>query len=90
MIAVLARLDPAVPLRYTVRHTHNHQTLTVPALICRKVNVVEQKIKNPHPGFDKWEIDMNNYKVKVEWGEKVRRDPRKPRWVVHLPRFTLW
>ena len=75
MTAVLARLDPAVPLRYTVRHTNNHQTLTALALICCQVNVYEQKIKNPPAGFDKWEIDMNDYKAKVERGEKVGREP---------------
>jgi len=75
MTAVLVRLDPAVPLRYTDCHTNNHQTLTVRALICHQVNVYEQKIKNPPPGFDNWEIDMNDYKAKVEQGEKVRREP---------------
>jgi len=75
MTAVLARLDPAVPLRYPVRHTNNHQTLTALALICHEVNVYEQKIKTPPPVFDKWEIDMNDYNVKVELGEKVEREP---------------
>jgi len=84
MTVVLARLDPAVPLRHTVHHTNNHQTLTALALICDQVNVYNQKIKNPPPGFDKWEIDMNNHKPKVEWDKKVTRKPRKPRWEVHL------
>jgi len=89
MTAVLARLDPAVPLRYTVHHTNNHHTLTALALICHQVNVYEQKIKNPPPGIDKWEINMNDYKAKVEQGEKVGREPRKPRWEVHLPTLIL-
>jgi len=84
MTAVLAELDPAVPLRYTVRHTNNHQTLTAIALICHQVNVYEHKIKNPHPGFDKWEIDMNDCEAKVERGEKIGREPRKPRWEVNF------
>jgi len=45
---------------------------------------------NPPPGFDKWEIDINNYKANVEWGEKVGREPRKLRWEVHLPTLILW
>jgi hypothetical protein len=75
MTVVLARLDPAVPLRYTVRYTNNHQTLTALASICHQVNVYEQKIKNQHPGFNNWEIDMNDYAVKVERGKMVGRDP---------------
>jgi len=51
MTAVLARLNPAVPLRYTVHHTNNHQTLTALASICHQLNVYEQEIKNPPPGF---------------------------------------
>jgi len=89
MTAVLARLDPAVPLRYTVRHTNNHQTLTALALICHQVNVYEQNMENPPPGFDKWEIDMNDYKAKVERGEKVGRERRKPQWEVHLPTLIV-
>jgi len=77
MTAVLARLDPAEPLRYTVCHTNNHQTLTALALLCHQVNVYEQKIKNPPPGCDKWEIDMDDYKLKVERGEKAGREPPK-------------
>jgi hypothetical protein len=69
MTAVLARLDPAVPMRYTVGHTNNHQTLTSLALIYHQVNVYKQKNKNPPPGFAKWEIDMNNYKAMVEKGK---------------------
>jgi hypothetical protein len=90
MTAVLASLDPAVPLRYTVRHTNNHQTLTALALICHQLNVYEQKIKNLPSGFDKWEMDMNNDKAKVEWGKKLGRELRKPRWEVHLPTLILW
>jgi hypothetical protein len=33
---------------------------------------------------------MNDYKVKVELGEKVGREPPKPRWEVHLPTLILW
>jgi len=75
MTAVLARLDPAVPLRYTVRHTNNHQTLPALALICHQFDVYEQKIKDPPSGFDKWEMDMNDYKVKVERSEMVGMEP---------------
>jgi len=75
MTAVHVRLDPAVPLRYTVRHTNNHQTLTALGLICHQVNAYEQKIKNQPPGFDKWEINMNYHNAKVELGEKVGREP---------------
>jgi hypothetical protein len=77
---VLARLDPAVPLRYTVCHTNNHQTLTALALICHQVNVYKEKIENPPPGFDKWEIDMTDYKAKIDRGEMVGREPRMPWW----------
>jgi len=90
MTAVLARLDPAVPLRYTVRPTHNHQTLTALALICHQVIVYEQNIKNPPPEFHKWENYMNDHKAKVEWGETVGREPQKPLWEVHLPTLILW
>jgi len=90
MTAVLARLDPAVPLRYTVHHTNNHQTLTALDLICHQVNVCEQKIKNPPPGFDKWEIDLNDYNVNVEDSKKCRREPRKLRWEVPLPTLIRW
>jgi len=90
MTAVLARFDHAVPLRYTVRHTNNHQTLTALALICHDDNVYEQKIQNAPSGFDKWEIDMNKYNKNVERGEKVGREPRKPRCQVYIPTFILW
>jgi len=89
MTAVLARFDHAVPLRYTVRHTNNHQTLTALALIYHDDNVYEQIFQHPPPDFDKWEIDMNKYNTKVERGEKVGREPRKPRWQVYLPTFIL-
>ena len=90
MTAVLARLDSSVLLRYTVCHTNNHQTLTVLALICHQVNVYEEKIKNPPPGFDEWEIDINDYNAKVERGMIVGREPRKPQWEVYLPKLILW
>jgi hypothetical protein len=90
MTAVLARLDPDVPLRYTVCHTNNHQTLIALAFICHQVNVYEQKFKNPPHRFDKWEIKVNEYKANVEQGKKVGREPQKPRCVVHLPILILW
>jgi hypothetical protein len=90
MTAILARLDPAVPLRYTVCQTNNHQTLTALALICHQVNVYEQKTRNPPPGIDKWEIDMNDYEAKVEQGKMVHPDPSKPGWEVHLPTLILF
>jgi len=89
MTGVLAKLDPAVPLSYTVSHTNNRQTLTALASICHQVNVHKQKMKNPPPGFDKWEIIMNNYKEKVEQVKKFRREPQKLQWVVPIPTFTL-
>jgi len=66
MTAVLARLDHAVPLKYTVSETNNYQTLTAQAVICHQVNVYEQKINNSPPEFHKVEININNYKLKVE------------------------
>jgi hypothetical protein len=33
---------------------------------------------------------MNDYTGKVERGEMVGREPRKPRWEVNLPTFILW
>ena len=77
MTAVQARLDLAVPLRYTVHHTNTHQTLTALALICHQVNAYEPKIKNPPPGFDKWEIDMNDHKEKFEPGLEGRKRAMK-------------
>jgi len=53
MTAELASVDPAVPLRYTVWHTNNPQTLTALLLICHQVNLYEQEINNPLPGFDR-------------------------------------
>jgi hypothetical protein len=45
------------------------------ALLCHQVNVYEQKIKNPPPWFDIWEIDMDDPNAKVEQGEKVSSEP---------------
>jgi hypothetical protein len=90
MTVVLERLDPAVPLRCTVRHTNNHQTLTALALIYHQVNVCEQTIKNPPPGLHQCEIHMHDYKGKVAWGEKVGREPPMLRWEVHLLTLILW
>jgi len=88
-IAVLARLYPAVPLRYTVCHTNNHQTLTALAVICQQVNVYEQRIDNPPPGFETCEIDLNDIKAKVEDDVKVVRQPRMPWCEVYLPTLIL-
>jgi len=45
---------------------------------------------NPPPGFDKWEIDMNEHNAMVERDELVRMEPRKIWWEVHLPTLILW
>jgi len=54
------------------------------ALICHQANVYEEKNNNPPPGFTKWEIDMKGQNRMVELGEKIRREPWKLRWDVHL------
>jgi len=90
MTAVLARLDPAVPLRYTVRHTNTHQTPTALALICHQVNVHKQEIKNAPHGYDRWEIDITDLNPKDERGGMVGNEPQMPRCEVHLPTLILW
>jgi len=89
MSAVLARFDPVVPLRYHVHHTNNQQTRTAPALVCHPVNVYDQTIQNPPPGFNKWEIDLNDQIGKVGWGKMIGREPPKPCWVVDHLTFSL-
>jgi hypothetical protein len=90
MALVLARLNHAVPWRYTVHHTNNHQTLTAQAIVCHQVSIYEQNIRNPPPGFDKGDIEMLNYTSRVERGEKVGRKPGKLWWVVYLPILIVW
>jgi hypothetical protein len=88
MPATLERLDSAVPLRYTVGHTNHHQTLTALALLYHQVNVYEQKIKNPPSGFNKWEIDINDYKAKVELaGRSERSQESCGEWSTFLHQF---
>jgi hypothetical protein len=33
---------------------------------------------------------MSNHNLKVDWGGKFRREPKKPQWEVHLPTLILW
>lgn len=90
MTMAVEGLDPTVPLRYTVRYSHNHQTPPAVALLSHQVNVYDQKMKNPPQALDKWKIVMNDNRVKGEQGQNVKREPVKPHWVDHFPTFIIW